>query len=383
MLSPILLAQRTLTGMAGATGDEVRNGLADKIAGFFDYIIGQVPSWIAGFVVFALTIFAAKIAKSAVEAKISDQVDEEHQDVLILAGRMTYFGILTLGITVALKIAGIDLTTILAAAAFGIGFALKDLLMNFISGIMILMSRQFTIGDFIRVGSTFGRVVEIQTRATILKAIDGTKVIVPNSEIFTNVVISATTNPFRRIEIPLYASYDSDVQYVIKTALRVLNKHPKIMKKPAPTILFKNYGDSCLEFGARFWVGSRDGWLKIKSDVMHKILKAFENAGINIPYNILHLETSQDTAEYDKETEALSQAGIAKMKEAAMKKKLAAGTVPAGTAPAPQNGNGQSTSLQTADAQIPAAVPLQTAAQAVPVTTEGEFQDLTEIDGQG
>lgn len=275
--------------------DEASNGLADKIASFFDYIISQVPGWIAGLILFVLAFAVAKIAKVAVESRISDKVDEEHQEVLVLAGRVSYFGTLVVGITIALKVAGIDLTTILAAVAFGIGFALQDLIMNFLSGVLLLLNRQFTIGDFIKVGSTLGKVVEIQTRATILKAIDGTKVIVPNATIFRSQVISYTTNPTRRVSFPIYISYDTDIKFALRTALHVLKSHPKILKKPSPSIIVKNYGDSSIDLEARFWVGSRDGWLNIKSECMHQVLETYADSGIDAPYSIMHVETDADT----------------------------------------------------------------------------------------
>jgi small-conductance mechanosensitive channel len=340
------------------TGDDVKNGLADKIAGFFDYMIGQVPSWIAGFLFFVATIFIAKMAKSAVESKIGDQVDEEHQEVLVLAGRVTYFGTLTLGITIALKVAGIDLTTILAAVAFGIGFALQDLIMNFLAGVMILVSRQFTIGDFIKVGNTTGKVMEIQTRATILKAFDGTKVIVPNSEIFTSQVVSYTTNPMRRIVVPLYISYDTDIKYAIKIAMGVIKKHPKIIKKPSPSIIVSNYGDSSIDLAARFWVGSRDGWIKVKSEIMQKMQTAFNEAGIIMPYNITHIETEKDTEEYVKKAAEIARKRMEEMK---LSKAIAA----------------DNSDLPTAVTEL---TPAMQEAVAEP---EAAFVDQTEIDGQG
>lgn len=385
----VLLAARTVSGASSNAGDDVRNGLSDRIADFFDFVIGQIPSWIAAFVVFVLTIFVAKIAKNAVESRISDQIDEEHQEVLVLAGRMTFFGIMILGITVALKIAGIDLTTILAAVAFGIGFALRDLISNFIAGVMILVSRQFKIGDFLKIGSTMGKVMEIQTRATILKSFDGTKIIVPNSEIFSNVVISTTTNPFRRIEIPLYISYDTDIKYAIQVAMRVLKKHPRIQKKPGPTVIVKDYGDSSIDLVARFWVGSRDGWIKIKSDMLHKMYDAFNDAGIIIPYEVMHLETSQDTAEEWKTAKEIAKK---KIEETALKKAQKKALAAAQNAPQnggiPNNGQAQPVDNNTAAqpapapvAQIPPAPPL--AAENVPVHTAGEYQDLEEIDANG
>lgn len=357
------IAKAATTGLAGVS-NEMQSGLANKVAGFFDYIIGRVPSWIAGVVVFILSIIVAKLAKSAVESRIESQIDEEHQEVLVLAGRVTYFGTLIVGITIALKIAGIDLTTILAAVAFGIGFALQDLIMNFLSGVLILVSRQITIGDFIKVGSTLGKVVEIQTRATILKAVDGTKVIVPNSEIFTSQVVSYTTNPMRRVVIPLYVSYDTDLGYAMKIALGVLKKHPKILKKPAASVLVTNYGDSSIDLAARFWVGSRDGWIKIKSEILHQMQEAFNEAGIIVPFNVMHVETNADTAEYEKQAAQIAQKKIEEIK---LSKAIEADAKTAG--------NGATSPV----------VPQQTptlATATVPVEPPGAYADQEEIDAQ-
>lgn len=379
------IANAATAGLVGA-GNEVQSGLANKVAGFFDYIIGRVPSWIAGVIIFVLSIVIAKIAKSAVENRIESQIDEEHQEVLVLAGRVTYFGTLVVGITVALKVAGIDLTTILAAVAFGIGFALQDLIMNFLAGVMILVSRQITIGDFIKVGNTLGKVVEIQTRATILKAVDGTKVIVPNSEIFTSQVVSYTTNPMRRVAIPLYVSYDTDLGYAMKIALGVLKKHPKILKKPVPSVLVTNYGDSSIDLSARFWVGSRDGWIKVKSEILHQMMSAFGEAGIIVPFNIMHVETNADTAEYVKHA---AEVALKKMEEIKLSKaieadaKIATSTNGNSAAATPQtapiaNGNGATSPANPATAsQTPA---LATAT--VPIEPPGAYADQEEIDSQ-
>lgn len=363
---------------------ETSSGLANKIGGFFDYLINQIPSWIAGFLVFVLTLFLAKMAKAAVEARIGDQVDEEHQEVLVLAGRVTYFGTLVIGVTVALKIAGIDLTTILAAVAFGIGFALQDLIMNFLAGVMILVSRQFTIGDFIKVGETVGKVVEIQTRATILKSIDGTKVIVPNSEIFTSQVISFTTNPTRRVVVPLYVAYGTNVSYAMKIALDVLKKHPRIMKKPAPSVVLKDYGDSSIDLTGRFWVGSRDGWFKIKSEIMQQMLEAFDAGGIVVPYNVMHVETGADTAEEWKNAQDKARKQSAEMQ---LSKAISADkpNIGAGGSEAKQivGQNGEKIPLAVGATPSENSSGVQKLATVtVPTEPEAAYQDQAEIDGQ-
>jgi small conductance mechanosensitive channel len=242
--------------------------------------------------------------------------------------------------------------------------------MNFISGVMILVSRQFTIGDFIKVGSTIGKVMEIQTRATILKAIDGTKVIVPNSEIFTSQVVSFTTNPLRRVTIPLYVSYDTDIRYAMKIALGVLKKHPKIVKKPGPSVIVSNYGDSTIDLTARFWIGSRDGWFKVKSEMMHKMLEEIQAAGIVVPFNITHIENEQDTAEYVKQMNEIAKKRVEEMKEAKLSKAI---QEDAAKSAASGNGNGSQ------NPAVASAAPLATAA--VPIEPPGAYSDQEEIDG--
>lgn len=401
MYSFVILAANALSKTDGGDG-----GLGEKIATFFDYIIGRVPSWIAGLIMFVLAFVVAKIAKSAVESRISDQIDEEHQEVLILAGRVSYFGTLIVCVTIALKIAGIDLTTILAAVAFGIGFALQDLIMNFLSGVLLLLNRQFTIGDFIKVGNTLGKVVEIQTRATILKAVDGTKVIVPNATIFRSQVVSYTTNPTRRVSIPLYISYDTDIKFAIKIALDILKKYPKLLKKPAPSIIVKGYGDSTIDLEARFWVGSRDGWIKIKSELMHDLLEAFYDAGIEIPYNITHIETDTDTREDFEKNAKLRKQKMAEMKlSRAIEKDAKEKTPPTAPAAITTDSTAIATTTSTAPntAATNAAAPnattvtpavqvsgdATTTAQLAPAVVlaqpdpTGAYADMTEIDGQG
>lgn len=382
MLYTVILAAKSVIG----AGEEVKAGLTDQVAGFFQFLIGRVPAWIAGFVVFIATFVVAKIVKGAVESRIESQVDEEHQEVMVLAGRVSYFGTVLVGITIALKIAGIDLTALLAALAFGVGFALQDLIMNFLSGVFILVSRQFTIGDFIKVGNTIGKVVEIQTRATILKAIDGTKVIVPNSEIFTSQVTSFTTNPMRRVVVPLYVSYDTDLTYATKVAIKVMKQHPKIQKKPAPSVIVSDYGDSTIDLSARFWVGSRDGWFKIKSEIMHQMWDAFMEAGIVVPYNVMHLETNQDTQEEWQEAEGISKKRMVEMGLSKAIEESTAEAKPAEivAAAAPTNGNGQGVAQALVDAVTGAAAAVQgpaPVAETVSVEPPGVYSDQEEIDG--
>jgi small conductance mechanosensitive channel len=282
---------------ASTQATDIASGTTGELVGLIEKIVTMIPLWIAAFIVVLLSILVAKIGRSIVMNKLADSgIDADHQELQILAGRITYATILTLGITIALKMAGIDLTTILAAVAFGIGFALKDMIMNFLAGMMILISRHFTIGDFISVGGTIGKVVDIQSRTTILQAIDGTKVIVPNAELFKKKVISFTSNPFRRIEVVVGVDYRTNLENAVKVCMSALENTHGVLKAPAPAVLVAGFGESSIDLKLRAWVESRGGWLKVKSNLVKNVKGAFDEYGITIPWPIR-------TVAYDKDQE--------------------------------------------------------------------------------
>lgn len=262
-----------------------------------EYVVKQFPLWIAAALIFILSIFLAKLVKNMVENKIAEKgIEEEHKGVQTLGGRMASAGVLVVGITAALKIAGIDVTSIVAAGAFGIGFALRDLIMNFLAGIMILVSRHFTMGDFIRVGGTMGKIIEIQTRATVLKAIDGTKVVVPNAELFTKVVTSFTSNPFRRFEVAVGVDYGTDLRVAVEKCYSALKSIKGILAEPKPMVILTEFADSSINLKVRGWVESKSGWLKKKSELVIAIKKEFDQAGISIPWPIRTIHYGKDLA---------------------------------------------------------------------------------------
>lgn len=291
--APMVLAQR-LTAQGKTTANETTSG----VTSFFSTLWTKAPSWIAAMIVFACSFVFANIVKNKVVDRISEKLGSDDKDVLILIGRATYLAVLSVGVTISLKIGGIDLTAIIAAVGFGIGFALQDLVMNFIAGILILLNRQFTIGDFIKIKDTVGKVVEIQSRATILRALDGTRVIVPNADLFKNQVTSYTSNETRRIEIAVGVEYRTDLAHAQQIILEALKEESHILPDPEPAILLDAFADSSINFKVRFWVNSHSNWLKIKSDVIHSIKQHFDKEGIGIPFPIR-------TLVFDRETEGV------------------------------------------------------------------------------
>lgn len=287
------------------TAGQVTGETQTQLTGLLDFFIVKIPSFIAAFVVFLVFYFLAKAIKGIVKNRVATAF-EEHKEVQIIAGRTASVTTLVIGATVALNIAGIDLTVIIAAVGFGIGFALKDIIINFLAGMMILAQKQFTIGDFINIDGSIGRIEAIQARATILKALDGTKVVVPNAELFTKQVISYTSNPFRRIEVPVGIEYDTDLKFAVNTCYKAIANTGGVLFEPKPVVLVLEFSDSSINLIVRAWVESRGSWLQIKSDLAVSIKKAFDDVGINIPFPIR-------TIVYDKDTKQDRSEDIAKL----------------------------------------------------------------------
>jgi small conductance mechanosensitive channel len=303
-------AQLPFAASSVSTANEVAEGTQSQFEKLFTLVINQIPLWITGGIVIFLSIFFARAAQSIVENKMAKSgVGEEHQEVQILAGRIANVGVLTVGITVGLKIAGIDLTQIIAAAAFGIGFALKDLITNFLAGVFVLASRHFTIGDIIKVKGTIGKIEEIQTRATIVKNFDGTKVVVPNAELFKNNVTSFTSNPFRRFEVITGVEYSADLKKALEACMKAVKETKNVLIEPKPSVGITDFADSAILIKTKGWVESKTGVIKPKSECIQNIKKELDAVGITIPFPIRTIYQAE-TEEKGQQEEEKIQAAI-------------------------------------------------------------------------
>ncbi len=294
---------------ASKTVNQVSEQTSSQIGNLITQVITQIPLWLTALLVLVLTFGVSRIVKSLVENKLAEKgVEEEHKEVQIVAGRISSIGVITIGVTIALSIVGIDLKPIVAAGAFGVGFASQDLIMNFMAGMMILISRHYTIGDIIKVDGVMGKIEEIQMRATIIKAFDGTKIVVPNSVLFKNTVISKTSNPFRRLTFSMGVGYEADLRRVLDLTLEVVKQVPHITKKPKPSVVLTEWGDSTINFLIHVWIESRGGKaIKVKNQVIMRLTKAYNQAGVNIPYPIqtINFEGNYDENETKNKTDQL------------------------------------------------------------------------------
>ena len=260
---------------------------AEESTGLFSNILGMIPLIISALIVLAVSVILAKFVTKIVLFRLSKR--DLNREILILIGRMITYGIVFLGIISATEIVGFNLGALIAFLGVGIGFALKDILSNFIAGIMILTQKKFKIGDTVKIGDIIGKITEIETRTTQIKSFDGTLLIIPNAQMITAVIESFSANEFRRIKFDVGVHYATPLQESIQLAIASAQKHKKVMPEPKTNVVATEFGDSAINLEVQFWVESDAPWVQIRSEVIQRLKLDFDAAEIEIPYPITTL----------------------------------------------------------------------------------------------
>ena len=212
---------------------------------------------------------------------------------------LAFYALLVVVFLISLQVVSIPLTVFAVAGgalAIGVGLGSQNILNNFISGIVLLAERPIKIGDLVQVDDTYGNVERIGLRSTRIRTGENIHVIVPNSTFLeTNVVNWTHNDPEVRIMVGVGVAYGSPTREVEARIRAALADNGKILARPEPIVLFREFGDNALHFEMHFWVRIRAQMerLRIESDVRFAIDEQFAEAGIVIafPQRDVHLDT--------------------------------------------------------------------------------------------
>jgi potassium efflux system protein len=204
------------------------------------------------------------------------------------------------GFFLAAAAAGIklsNLSIVLGAFSVGIGFGLQNIFNNMVSGLILALERPIKVGDVVQVGDLLGTVTSIGLRSSNVKSFDGAEVIVPNGNLISKEMINWTlSDSNRRMDIRVGVAYGSDTDAVIKILQEIALDHPQVDKFPNPSVYFTGFGDSSMDFRMLAWTNI-DQRLAVESDLNRAIDKAFQKAGIEIPFpqRDLHIRSDQSS----------------------------------------------------------------------------------------
>ncbi|MFO7976367.1 MAG: mechanosensitive ion channel [Candidatus Hydrogenedentota bacterium] len=210
-----------------------------------------------------------------------------------------YYALIVAVLLFALSMVEIPLTVFAffgGALAIGVGFGAQTLINNFISGIIMLIERPIKVGDIVDVEGVRGRVVNIGSRCCQVKLFDGVDILVPNSVFLEQKVVNWTlSDTVLRFSIKVGVAYGSPTREVAQLIEKAVADHGKILKHPAPLVLFEDFGDSALIFSVYFWleVDRPMDYRIVCSDVRFRIDRLFREAGITIafPQQDVHIDS--------------------------------------------------------------------------------------------
>ena len=276
--------------------DAVINFLQDPAT--VDLLLSWAVKLVIALAIFVVGRWIARIITRAFERLLKSRDSDE--TLVAFLSNLTYAVLLAAVILAALDSLGGPITSlvaILGAAGLAIGLALKDSLGNFASGVMLVMFRPFSKGDFVEVAGVSGTVEEVRIFQTILTTPDNKLVVIPNGMVGADTITNYSAREERRVDMVFGVGYDDDLKVAREVLERICREHPKVLDEPATNVFVANLGDSSVDFNVRPWVKTADYWT-VWGDLMETGKVELEKAGCSIPYpqRDVHLFKAENAA---------------------------------------------------------------------------------------
>lgn len=257
--------------------------LSGLIAGFF----ALIPKLLIAVGVFVFFLALAWLVGKMVQRATSSRESINLGQVL---GRLAKWTTILIGflVSVAVVAPSVDFMGLLSTLGFGgvaIGFAFKDLLQNFMAGLLILVRQPFSEGDQVIFDGKEGTVEKIDTRSTIPRTYDNRQVIIPNGQVYTNPMTVITAHDLRRSEYDVGIGYGDDIDKATEIVMSAIKSIDGVLQDREPEVLVWELAGSTVNLRARWWTDPRrSSVVHVRSQVMQAIKQALDDANIDMPY---------------------------------------------------------------------------------------------------
>ena len=249
-----------------------------------DLVASYGPKLLLAIILFFVGLFVImllrKFVSRALEVEKIDATVSGFILSLIAIGLRILLVIMVLGV---LGVPTASLGFVIGAASLAIGFAMKNTLANFASGILILLLKPFSLGDFIEAKGFTGTVREIQMFNTVMTTTDNKRVIIPNSDLSSSSLINYSSESTRRIDVVFGIGYEDDIDHAFSVLDKIVLADQRTHPEPKPLVKVVNLGDSSVDINVRVWVDSSDFAL-YKMDLLETVKKSFDAEGLSFPF---------------------------------------------------------------------------------------------------
>jgi len=312
----ILMGLFILLALWGIPTDTLKNLVYSVFMGF---TVGGVRvsliSIVLGIVSFFVVLALVKAMRRRLQDNVLARMDIDEGVKHSLSAGFGFVGYIV-AVLLAFAIMGGNLTNfalVAGALSVGIGLGLQNIVNNFVSGIILLFERPIKVGDWVVINGEEGKVKQINIRSTEIETFKRASVIIPNANLLSGTVTNLThSNNWARYGVSVGVAYGSDTEKVKNVLLECAQNHKKVLKKPEPYVVFKDFGSSSLDFELRVYVSDIwSGWL-VPSDLRFAINQRFIEEGIEIPFNQMVVHQG---SEVSKQTETQFYAGRKKGKK--------------------------------------------------------------------
>ncbi|MEL6160827.1 MAG: mechanosensitive ion channel family protein [Cyanobacteria bacterium J06627_32] len=275
----------------------------EKIMSMIGGAIALLPNLLIGVIVFIIFWILGRTVRRIVRRQTRDR---DTRNVGLVFGRLAQGVLVILGFLIAATILfpsfqPADALATLGIGGVAIGFAFKDILQNFLAGILILLTEPFQLDDQIIFGDYEGTVEHIETRATTIRTYDGRRVVIPNAELFTNAVMVNTAYDRRRLQYDIGIGYGDSIGQAKEIILETLRNHSEVLKTPEPEALVVELAGSSINIRARWWIESprRADVVASKDWVLENVCNKLVEAGIDLPFPTQQILFHDQTEETD------------------------------------------------------------------------------------
>ncbi len=255
-------------------------------------LLHSVLRWLGGFagnLLLALVIFfAGWFLAKLVSRLVKKAMNKGKLEPLVVSftGSLVKALVLVAAFISAVAQLGVNITSLIAAlgaAGLTASFALQGSLSNLVSGMQIIFTKPFKMGDYLAFGNYEGTVKRIEILYTILSTFDNKEVIVPNSQITGGVVVNYTSNGTRRLDLSYAVSYQTDLRQAKAVLAKTALEDSRVLKEPAPVIAVGELKDSSVTLVAKLWCRQEEYW-NLYYAMQEAVKEAFDREGITIPY---------------------------------------------------------------------------------------------------